>query len=413
MNDAPISPLAPSRFPNALPVPGVEFAVTASGLRYRGRDDLLVCRFCEGAEAAQLLTRSKTPGAPVLFSRAAQAASGGRIRALMVNAGNANALTGPAGEAAAECLAEAVATRLSCSTDEIRLAATGVIGMPFDPAPVLATLDRLEYASGGWQRAARAIMTTDTFPKGASELAKIDGEPVVITGITKGSGMIRPDMATMLAFVFTNARLPAEVLDALLRSAAERSFHAITVDGDTSTSDMLLMVATGEAARHAPIERADDPRLDEFRMRLERLMIDLAQQVVRDGEGAQKFVAVTVTGARDKAAARRVAFTIAESPLVKTAIAGGDPNWGRIMAAAGRSGAVGDDFARWRLWIGGVPVVENGGPRPDYREEEAARHMTGREIAIRLDLGEGADEATVWTCDLTKRYIEINADYRS
>ncbi len=413
MDDAPVSPLAPSHFPNALPVPGVEFAVTASGLRYRGRDDLLVCRFREGSQAAQLLTRSKTPGAPVLFSRAAQEESGGRIRALMVNVGNANALTGTDGETAADNLAEALAERFSCSTSEIRLAATGVIGLPFDPAPVLAILDDLEYAGGGWERAARAIMTTDTFPKGASELAKIDGEPVVITGIAKGSGMIRPDMATMLAFVFTNAALPAGLLDALLREATDRSFHAITVDGDTSTSDMLLMVATGEAARHAPIERADDPRLDEFRMRLERLMIDLAQQVVRDGEGAQKFVTITVAGARDGAAARRVAFTIAESPLVKTAIAGGDPNWGRIVAAAGRSGAVGEDFTRWRLSIGGVPVVEKGGPRRDYREDEAARHMAGREIEIRLELGEGEGVATVWTCDLTKRYVEINADYRS
>ncbi len=413
MKDMPVSPLAPGRFPNALPVPGVEFAVAATGTRYRDRDDLLVCRFREGAQAAQLLTRSKTPGAPVLFSRAAQDASEGRIRGLMVNVGNANALTGPSGAAAAERLAAALSTRLSCPRDEIRLAATGVIGMPFDPEPTLARLGDLEYASGGWQRAARAIMTTDTFPKGASELAKIDGEPVVITGIAKGSGMIRPDMATMLAFVFTNARLPTPVLDALLRRAADRSFHAITVDGDTSTSDMLLLVATGEAARHAPVTHADDPRLAEFRMRLERLMIDLAQQVVRDGEGARRFVAVTVTGARDEAAARRVAFTIAESPLVKTAIAGGDPNWGRIMAAAGRSGAVGDDFVRWRLWIGDIPVVENGGPRPDYREADAARHMAGSEIEIRLDLGEGDGRATVWTCDLTRRYVEINADYRS
>ncbi len=409
-----ISPLAPARFPMLLPVPGLAFTVWASGLRYRGREDTVLFRLPAGSVAAQVTTRSATVAHPVAHAREQERRAAGRMRALIVHAGNALALLGPAGDAACARIAAALAARLAVPEEEVRLAATGVIGRPFDADAFLAQLaEEREWQSARWERPARAIMTTDTFPKGAGGLAKIDGEPVVITGIAKGSGMIRPDMATMLAFLFTNARLPHAVLDALLRRAVDRSFHRITVDGDTSTNDMMLLAATGENARHGDVTDPDDPRLADFTRALEEVAISLAQQIVRDGEGASHFVTIRVTGARDDAAARRVAFTIAESPLVKTAIAGGDPNWGRILAAAGRSGAVSSAPEGWRLHIGDELVFAGGAPHPAYDEKRAAAHMAGREIVITLDLGEGEGCAQVWTCDLTDGYVRINADYRS
>ena len=331
-----------------------------------------------------------------------------------MHAGNAIALLGPAGEEATAHLARALAETLAVPLAETRIAATGVIGLPFDAAALAAQFEEeRDWQSARWERAARAIMTTDTFPKGAGAIAKIDGEPVVVTGIAKGSGMIRPDMATMLAFLFTNARLPHAVLAALLARAVDRSFHRITVDGDTSTNDMVLLATTGENARHAPLTDPDDPRLADFVRALDEVAVSLARQIVRDGEGARKFVTIRITGARDDEAARRIAFTIAESPLVKTAIAGGDPNWGRILAAAGRSGAVDGGPERWRLMIGDEPVFAAGAPHPDYDERRAAAHMAGSEIVIVLDLGEGDGRSEVWTCDLTRDYVAINADYRS
>ncbi len=410
----PISPLAPARFPMLLPVPGLTFAVWASGLRYREREDTVVFRLPPGSVAAQVTTRSRTVAAPVIVSRRHAAAAHGRIQALLAHAGNAIALLGPAGEEATAHLAHALARTLAIPVEETRIAATGVIGLPFDAAALATQIKTgMDWRSARWDRAARALMTTDTFPKGAGALAKIDGEPVVITGIAKGSGMIRPDMATMLAFLFTNARLPHAVLDGLLKRAVDRSFHRITVDGDTSTNDMVLLAATGENARHDPVADPDDPRLADFIRALEEVAVSLARQIVRDGEGARKFVTIHVAGARDDEAARRVAFTIAESPLVKTAIAGGDPNWGRILAAAGRSGAVEGGPERWRLRIGDALVFAAGALRPDYDERRAAAHMAGSEIVIALDLDEGTGSAEVWTCDLTRDYVAINADYRS
>ncbi len=406
------SPLRPARFPDCLPVPGVALAVAATGARYRGRDDLFCARFVEGSVAAGLFTRSRMPAAPVEWCRAALRRSGGAVRGLVVNAGNANAFTGRAGTAATARIAACFATAIGAPREAVLLASTGVIGEPLDPDPLVAAFAALDYRGDAWKAAARAIGTTDTFPKGATATAAIDGHPVVLTGIAKGSGMIQPDMATMLAFVFTNARLPVPVLDALLRRGAERSFHCITVDGDTSTSDTLLLVATGEGARHGAITDADDPRLAGFRAALEALLVDLAQQIVRDGEGAGKFVSITVSGAESDAAAKRIAFAIANSPLVKTAIAGGDPNWGRIVMAVGKSGERADRD-RLAIWLGDQRVTADGARHPAYSEAAAAAHFQGREIRIRVDVGIAGGTATVWTCDLTHGYISINADYRS
>lgn len=406
------SPLAPARFPNALPVPGVEFAVAQTGLRYKGRDDLLCVQLPAGTTAAGVFTRSTMTAPAVDWSRQALKAGNGAARGLVVNAGNANAFTGAGGLAATRLTAERFAARLGCPAEAVMIASTGVIGEPLDADRLTAAFDGLDYRSSGWESAARAIATTDTFPKAASEGARIGGERVVITGIAKGSGMIQPDMATMLAFLFTNAALPSAVLQACLSEASERSFNRITVDGDTSTSDMALLFATGEGARHDPVTAPDDPRLDDFKAKLERLMIDLAQQVVRDGEGATKFVSVDVTGADGDAAAKHIALAIANSPLIKTAVAGEDPNWGRLVMAVGKSGARADRD-RLTLWIGDQLVAENGARHPDYSEAAAAAHMKGAEIALRVDVGVGTGAATVWTCDLTHGYISINADYRS
>ena len=294
------------------------------------------------------------------------------------------------------------------------MAATGVIGEPLDTAPITAALARLTRAlkPGGWRQAAEAIRTTDTFAKGAGARARIAGQPVNIIGIAKGSGMIAPDMATMLAFLFTDASLPAPVLRRLLARANERTFNAITVDGDTSTSDTVLLFATGHRARAAGITRANDPRLADFARALEAVMADLARQIVRDGEGATKFVEITVSGAESARAARRIALSIANSPLVKTAIAGGDPNWGRIVMAVGKSGEAAERD-RLAIRIGAWPVAAGGAVRPDYVEAPVARYMRGDQIAIAVDVGVGRGRATVWTCDLTHGYIAINADYRS
>jgi glutamate N-acetyltransferase/amino-acid N-acetyltransferase len=303
---------------------------------------------------------------------------------------------------------------LGCAKDRVLIASTGVIGEPLAAERLVGALPGLHarLAPGGWRKAAQAITTTDTFAKGAAASATIDGREVAIAGIAKGSGMIAPDMATMLAFLFTDARLPAAVLRPLLRRATERSFNAITVDGDTSTSDTVLLFATGRGPRQRAVSSAGDPRLKGFRAALETVMVDLAQQIVRDGEGASKFVTVTVSGAESRRAARRIAMTIANSPLVKTAIAGADPNWGRIVMAVGRAGEKADRD-RLSIRIGEVLVAEAGVVHPDYVEARAARHMAGAEIALAVDVGVGRGRATVWTCDLTHGYIDINADYRT
>ncbi|TVQ36766.1 MAG: bifunctional glutamate N-acetyltransferase/amino-acid acetyltransferase ArgJ [Geminicoccaceae bacterium] len=408
----PRSPLAPATADGAAPpVPGVRAAAVASGLRYKNRLDLCLIELPAGATVAGLLTTSATPGHPVTWCR--RVLPGGRVRGVIVNAGNANVCNGPAGDDAVLAEVRAVAAALACAEDEVLVASTGIIGQRLDGAAIAALVPALvEGLRGdGLADAARAIMTTDTFPKTAHAAASIDGVPVRLTGIAKGSGMIAPDMATMLAFVATDARLPAPVLQTLLRRAADRSFHCTTVDSDTSTSDTLLLLASG-VADHAAITDADDARLLDFARALERICLELALLVVRDGEGAEKLIEIRVAGAVDEAAARRMGLVIANSPLVKTAIAGGDANWGRVVMAVGKSGEAVEP-ARLRIAFGGTVISAGGGVVEGYDEAVVARHLAGREVLLEVDLGLGPGAATVWTCDLTHRYIDINADYRS
>jgi glutamate N-acetyltransferase/amino-acid N-acetyltransferase len=407
----PVSPLAPERFPAIPPVRGVRWASLPAGLRYRGRDDLMLLELAPGSSVAGVLTRSTTAGHPVLWCRAVLPR--GRARAVIVNAGNANVFRGAEGDAAVRAEAEAVAEALGCASDEVLVASTGVIGERLPVERITAKVPELVEGlrADGIEPAARAIMTTDTFPKGAYATAEIDGVAVTVAGVAKGSGMIAPDMATMLAFVVTDAAIAAPALQALLAAGTNRSFNAITVDSDTSTSDTLLLFATG-AAGHRPVTAADDPRLAGFAKALDAVLLDLALQVVRDGEGAQKLISITVRGAIGAASARRIGLTIANSPLVKTAIAGGDANWGRVIAAVGRSGEP-VDLARLGVAFGGHAVARDGAAVADLDERPVALHLRGREIAVDITVGTGPSEAVVWTCDLTHGYIDINADYRS
>ena len=406
------SPLAPDRFPTLPPVAGVRLATVAAGVRYTARADVTLAELAPGTTVGGVFTRNKMPGAPVDWCRRQLPA--GRARALIVKAGNANVFTGRAGAQAVEETAAAVSRSLGCPPAEIYVASTGVIGefLPHDRVIDALPALRSGLAADAWPAAAAAICTTDTFPKGASATAKIDGQNVTIAGIAKGSGMIAPDMATMLAFVFTDAALPASVLQKLLTRANDRSFNCITVDGDTSTSDTVLLFATGQGPKHEPVETADDRRLTDFKRALDQVMVDLAHQVVRDGEGAQKFITIRVTGAKSRQSARRIGLTIGNSPLVKTAIAGQDANWGRIIMAVGRAGEPADRD-RLKVTIGGVLIAEAGGPVAGYDEAQVMPHMRGRQIDIDVDVGVGRGRATVWTCDLTHGYIDINADYRS
>ena len=405
------SPLAPRRFPKLPAIAGLSFATAACGIKYKGRTDICLMVLDPGSTVAGVLTRSKTASAPVEWCRAQL--PHGRARAIIVNSGNANAFTGKTGETSVRRVVDAVAAGLGCRPQDVLAASTGVIGQPLPTEKVLKTVAGLpaKLLADDWKGAAAAIMTTDTYPKGAVRRTEIGGKPVTIAGIAKGSGMIAPDMATMLSFAFTDARLPSEVLQTLLREAVDKSFNCITVDGDTSTSDTLLLGATGKA-RHPRISEARDPRLAAFREALEDLLRDLAQQVVRDGEGASKFITINVRGAASRNAARRVGLAIANSPLVKTAIAGEDANWGRIVMAVGKAGERADRD-RLSIAIGGVRVAERGEVVPGYDEAPVAGHMKGSEIDIDVDLGIGRGKATVWTCDLTHGYISINADYRS
>ena len=406
-----LSPLAPDRFPDIPEVAGVRFATAACGLRYKGRTDLLVAELAPGSAVAGVFTRSLASSAPVDWCR--KALRGGRARAVVVNSGNANAFTGKAGVAAVAATVAGAARLFGCRPTEVFVASTGVIGEKLAADKIVAALPALRdrLSASAWAEAAAAIMTTDTFPKGAARRARIGETEVAIAGFAKGSGMIAPDMATMLAFVFTDAKIPAKALQALLERGNARSFNAITVDGDTSTSDTLLLCATG-AAKHRRIAGAGDPALGPFRRALDEVLRDLAHQVVKDGEGAEKFVEIAVTGAASPRAARRIGFSIANSPLVKTAIAGADANWGRIVMAVGKAGEKADRD-RLRIAIGGVAVAEKGGAVEGYDETPVVAHMKGRDIRIAVDVGVGKGAATVWTCDFTHGYIDINGSYRS
>jgi glutamate N-acetyltransferase/amino-acid N-acetyltransferase len=409
---APVSPLAPKSYPELPAVSGVRFATAEAGIKYRNRTDVLLATFVAGTTVAGVTTRSLCPSAPVDFCRANL--PGGRARALLVNSGNANAFTGMKGRAAVALSAEIVAKAIGCGRDEIFLASTGVIGEPLAAEKFNGVVGEMagRLAEGPWLDAARAIMTTDTFPKVATATLMFDGRPVVISGIAKGSGMIAPDMATMLAFVFTDAPIAAPVLQGLLQPLIDKSFNAITVDSDTSTSDTCLVFATGQAAGVPPINEAADPRAAVFAQALGRVLTDLALQIVRDGEGATKFVAVSVEGAISDKSAFRIAQSIANSPLVKTAIAGEDANWGRVVMAVGKAGEPADRD-RLSIAFGDIVVAENGERASGYSEAEASAYMKRQELTLRVGIGLGQGRATVYTCDLTHGYISINGDYRS
>ncbi len=406
-----VSPLAPAEFPAMPPIAGLEITTGACGLRYRDRTDVCVMILEPGTSVAGVLTRSLTASAPILWCREALAL--GSARAVVVNSGNANAFTGAAGTGSVERTVGAVVDLIGCRAEEVFIASTGVIGEPLPDHLLTAALEDL--AKGlrpdAWPEAAAAIMTTDTYPKGATRSAEIKGVPVTINGIAKGSGMIAPDMATMLSFVATDAALPSDLLQSLLSDTIERTFNSITVDGDTSTSDTVLLFATGKAGNQA-VDSAEDPALAGFREALEDLLQDLAIQVVRDGEGASKFVTIDVSGAETPQAARSIGLAIGNSPLVKTAVAGEDPNWGRIVMAVGKAGERADRD-RLSIKIGGIEVARNGWVVPGYDEAPVAAHMKGQEIDIAVDVGVGEGSARIWTCDLGHGYIDINADYRS
>ena len=400
------SPLAPNGFPDLPPVAGLSIATAAVGIKYKGRTDVCLMVMEPGSTVAGVLTRSKTASAPVEWCR--QQLPHGRARAIIVNSGNANAFTGKTGETSVRRVVEAVAASLGCRRQDVLAASTGVIGQPLPTEKFVKAVDSLprKLKAGGLKEAAAAIMTTDTYPKGAVRQTEIWMHKIAVAAY-----LIAPDMATMLSFVFTDARLPAPLLQALLREGVDKSFNCITVDGDTSTSDTLLMGATGKA-KHPRVSEPRDPRLAAFRAALDDLLADLAQQVVRDGEGASKFITIRVRGAASRNGARRIGLAIANSPLVKTAIAGEDANWGRIVMAVGKSGEKADRD-RLGIAIGGVQVAEAGEVVPGYDETPVAQHMKGQEIDIEVDIGIGRGKATVWTCDLTHGYISINADYRS
>jgi glutamate N-acetyltransferase/amino-acid N-acetyltransferase len=405
----PVSPLAVA-FPKIAPVGGVQLQVARGGFYAAARNDLLLMRFSPGTVCAGVFTRHGVGSAPVDWCQD-KMTHGPEARALLVNAGCANSFTGDAGAQAARVCAESAAGALGCAPSEVLLASTGVIGVLLDDAKVTPHMAALAQGDAGWEAAARAISTTDTFPKGATADAQIDGRTVRLAGIAKGSGMVAPDMATILAFVGTDAAIDPKALQTLVRRYTAGTFNAVTVDGDRSTNDTMLVFATG-AAGGERISKANDPRLADFREKLEAVMLDLALQLVRDGEGASKFVKITVTGAKTPASARRIARSIAESPLVKTAFAGEDANWGRIVMAVGKAD---EPVDRTRLGVnfGPLSAAKDGAVSPDYDEAAMSAYMKNKELEVAVDVGVGEAQAVMWTCDLTKQYVAINGDYRS
>jgi glutamate N-acetyltransferase/amino-acid N-acetyltransferase len=407
-----VSPLAPAKFPDMPKIAGVSLATGAAGIRYQGRTDVLLAVLEPGTAVAGVFTRSKCPSAPVDWCRAAL--KGKTARAVVVNSGNANAFTGKTGKAATKFTADLAAKAIGCKPTEVFLASTGVIGEPLKAQAFEGVMDTLVATATPerWNEAARAIMTTDTFPKGATATAKIGKSKVTICGIAKGAGMIAPDMATMLSFVFTDAAITAPALQAMLKDIVTDTFNAVTIDGDTSTSDTLLAFATGQAAGAPKISRAADPRLKDFKKALTRVLGDLSEQIARDGEGARKLVEITVEGAVSKKSARVIAKSIANSPLVKTAVAGEDANWGRVVMAVGKAGEPADRD-RLAIWFNGIRVAHKGLRDPAYDEAEVSQAMKQPEIRIKVALGMGKARDRVLTCDLTKEYVAINGDYRS
>ena len=405
-----LSPLAPDSFPDLPPIAGIKLGTAASGMRYQGRDDLLLISLAPESSVAGVFTQSDTAAAPVDWSR--KIAETGTAAAIITNAGNANAFTGSRGDDAVHEMVNHLASHLDCDAGAIMVASTGVIGEPLDAAKLVPYFEALvTQSNASWQDAANAILTTDTFAKGAHATCMIDGVSVDICGIAKGSGMIAPNMATMLSYIGTDAAVPADVLAECLRTANDESFNAITVDSDTSTNDSVFLMASGMAGNRL-IADANDPALADFRATLAAVMRNLAIQIVRDGEGATKLVIIDVVGAKTNAIARQIGLAIANSPLVKTAIAGEDANWGRIVMAIGKLG-IGIPSDAISIDIGGYAVARDGMRIVDYDETPIAAHMTGQVIDLTVAVGAGNGTARVWTCDLTHGYISINADYRS
>ncbi|MEP0232331.1 bifunctional glutamate N-acetyltransferase/amino-acid acetyltransferase ArgJ [Roseibium sp.] len=409
-----VSPLAPKTYPDMPELDGVRFATAEAGIKYKGRTDVLLASLDEGTTVAGVFTRSKCSSAPVDWCKSIL--SSGQARGLLVNSGNANAFTGKKGKSAVELSAKIAAKALACDPESVFLASTGVIGEPLEAEKFEDVIDELVAAQkpASWLDAARAIMTTDTYPKVATSSVDIDGQTITINGMAKGAGMIAPDMATMLSFIFTDAAISPAVLQSLLSGETDDSFNSVTVDSDTSTSDTVLLFATGAAEKRgiSRLDALDDPRLATVRAALGDLMQNLAQQIARDGEGAHKFVEVQVEGAETDTSARTIALAIANSPLVKTAVAGEDANWGRVVMAVGKAGEPADRD-KLAIWFGDVRVAVEGERDADYSEDEASAVMKEDDIVIRVDLGLGEGQARVWTCDLTKEYVAINGDYRS
>ena len=409
-----VSPLAPTDVPEMPAIAGVRLATAAAGIRYKNRTDVLLALFDPGTTVAGVFTKSKCPSAPVEWCRAKL--KGGKARALVVNSGNANAFTGKTGKQSTAQTASIAAKAAGCKADEVFLASTGVIGEPLDASKFDGVLDQMadDVEPANWMAAASAIMTTDTFPKVATATVKLGKARVSICGMAKGAGMIAPDMATMLSFIFTDAPISAPALQALLKAGVEDSFNAVTIDGDTSTSDTLLAFATGAATDNgAPkISRASDPRLKAFAKAFNAVLADLAEQVARDGEGARKLIEIIVEGAKTKQSARKIAMSIANSPLVKTAVAGEDANWGRVVMAVGKAGEPADRD-KLSIAFNGIRVASKGARDPSYDEKEVSAAMKQPEIQIKVSLGLGKGSDRVLTCDLTKEYVAINGDYRS
>jgi glutamate N-acetyltransferase/amino-acid N-acetyltransferase len=408
--DLPVSPLA-LPLPAMPAIPGVSLGSAQAGIRYVAREDVTMMLFPAGTTVAGVFTKNKCPGAPVDWCR--DALKGGKARALVVTAGNSNVFTGKAGRDTCAATAAAMAELAGCKPREVFLASTGVIGERLPTAKLTAALPPLfgKLVDAGWEAASRAIMTTDTFPKASTRTAVIGDTTVTVNGIAKGSGMIAPDMATMLCFLATDAKVPAAALQAILRKGSDKSFNCVTVDSDTSTSDTVLFFATG-AAKHKRVPAEGGPMLKDFARAVHEVLMDLALMVARDGEGAQKLIRIDVTGAVSGKSAHRIAMSIANSPLVKTAIAGEDANWGRIVMAVGKAGEPADRD-RLSVAVGGTWMAREGGVVPGYDETPVVAHMKGREIQIEVDIGLGRGKATAWTCDLTHGYIDINGSYRS
>jgi glutamate N-acetyltransferase/amino-acid N-acetyltransferase len=413
--DIAVSPLAVA-LPELPPLKGVRLSAAAAGIRYKDRTDVVMMEVAANSTVAGVFTTNKCPGAPVDWCRASL--KGGKARMVVVNAGNANVFTGKAGHDACAATAAAAGKLAGCAAKQVFVASTGVIGEVLPVDKLTAALPGLHetLSDDNWEAAARGIMTTDTFPKAATRTAQIGDATVRITGIAKGSGMIAPDMATMLCFVFTDAKIPADALQTMLKKGCDASFNCTTVDSDTSTSDTVLLIATGQA-KHPRIPAADgnaarNRMLADFSRALNELLLDLALQVIRDGEGAQKLVRIDVTGAATPKSAKKIAMAVANSPLVKTAIAGEDANWGRIVMAVGKSGEPADRD-KLSIGVGGTWMAREGGVVPGYDEGPVVAHMKGQEVEIAIDIGLGRGKATAWTCDLTHAYIDINGSYRS